>query len=236
MNDRFRNRNRRSVDPAAIEQRVYDTEEQIRSFKKETSEQIARLGIDTHTQIAELRQDSKVQIMALRRESREDLGAFRGEVKQSLEHIADKLDIQLTRSADNSKVNWSAILGSFAGLGALLISFFGVIGSLAKAPIDAELIRLGSEIKAVTADMVPRSEIKERRAADSDRFERLQLQTDRLAQTSARADSFAELRESLKQASEIQKAANQHELNRMNAEIRSLQAAQTDKVKRNKTP
>jgi len=228
MADRFRNLARRSVDPAAIEQRVFDTEEQIRAFKKETSEQITRLGIDTHTQIAELRQDSKVQITALRQESREDLNAFRGDVKQSLEHIADKLDIQLTRSADNSKVNWSAILGSVAGLGALLISFFGVIGSLAKAPIDAELVRLNGEIKAVAMDTVPRLEIKERRAADNDRFDRLQSEFDRLSKTAVLFDSFAEFKARVDQMIEALRVAGQRDLDRIKSELQRESLAKTE--------
>jgi len=214
MADRRHDLGRRSVDPAAIEQRVFDTEEQIRAFKKETSEQITRLGMDTHTQIAELRQDSKVQIAALRRESREDLSAFRGDVKQSLEHIADKLDIQLTRSADNSKVNWSAILGSVAGLGALLISFFGVIGSLAKAPIDAELVRLSGEVKTVNAQTVLRSEVNERHAAENERFDRFQSELDRLSKTVILADTFAEFKARLDQTIESLKSTARQELGR----------------------
>jgi len=228
MADRFRNLMHRSVDPAAIEQRVFDTEEQIRAFKKETSEQITRLGIDTHTQIAELRHDSKAQISALRQESREDLNAFRGDVKQSLEHIADKLDIQLTRSADNSKVNWSAILGSVAGLGALLISFFGVIGSLTKAPIDAELVRLNGEIKAVAADTVPRSEIRDRRAVDNDRFERLQSELDRLSKTTVLSDSFGEFKVRVDQMIASLKVSGQRDLDRIESELQHKGSASAE--------
>jgi len=217
MADRRHDLGRRSVDPAAIEQRVFDTEEQIRAFKKETSEQITRLGMDTHTQIAELRQDSKLQIAALRRESREDLSAFRGDVKQSLEHIADKLDIQLMRNADNSKVNWSAILGSVAGLGALLISFFGVIGTLAKAPIDAELVRLSGEVKAVAAQTVLRSEVNERHAVENERFDRLQSELDRFSKTAIFADTFAEFKARLDQTIESLKSGSQRELGGIDA-------------------
>lgn len=60
--------------------------------------------------------------------------------------------------ASSGQTDWKTL----TGFGVLLLAVIGYSASLAKAPIDAQLARLTSDVGAITRDQVPRSELEEK--------------------------------------------------------------------------
>ena len=115
-------------------------------------------------------------------------------VRSDISSLGSKIDAQQLAFASASKTNWS-VLASFFGA---IIVVIGALGSIAKSPIDAALIRLDSDVREVNRQIVPRAESDSRLAVVNRDIRDLFDQSKALA-------TKAEIETSAKRRDDIQK-------------------------------
>ena len=115
-----------------LEQRVYGTEVAIKELSNQTVTLVGGLRQDTHSQIVAL--------------------------SSQISSLAEKLDTQQSYAIQASRVNWLAVMGTVAAVVTVCLTTVGMIGVLAKAPIDAELIRLSGGLDHIMQISIKRGE------------------------------------------------------------------------------
>lgn len=124
-------------------------------------------------------------------------------IRADISALTSKIDTQSQNYAASSKTNWSVLASFFSAV----ILIIGALGSIAKSPIDAALIRLDSDVREVNRQIVPRAELDTRIAVLNRDIRDVMDQATRYA-TKAEIETSAKRRDDIQKLTDERSAQN----------------------------
>jgi len=197
---RFRNQRRDSRDLGAMEQRVYDVEEDVRATRKELNEKIDRLSDGTAKQINALANSTQSQIEGVR-----------ADVSSKFDKIFDKLDQQQKTVVEKAGTPWFAIISSGLGIMTACVTIGGVVGHMAIQPLSDGIMQIGRVIE------------RQADAADA-RFDRVLDAVEKLRDTRVQPEAYAEYQKRIDGALSQQESDRIREATRIEGEVKTMRA------------